>query len=159
MASSVASPAVGLPREILDTARLVQSRLQKLRGQLVAFPGGEHMFRKSLVAMSSLEGVLKADLDVSSVHLLRKRVSIRSLQNRVTHLKRKRRQDQAKLHTLEATKISGRIQNIWFVRVAMADPSVAVETLERFCTFSCIGDQINKQGLHRDCQGCHCRDH
>eukprot|EP00959_Pyramimonas_sp_CCMP1952_P446526 9349417-Pyramimonas_sp.AAC.1 len=61
-------------------------------------------------------------------------LTLRKLQNQVQHQKRQRRKAAAKLEAALASKVSGRIQRTWFVRVGLADPSVPATTLEDFLT-------------------------
>ena len=58
---------------------------------------------------------------------------IRRLQKQRQYLKAKCRRLQKALRELRAEKVGGRIESIWFLRVAFADPKLSMQSLESFC--------------------------
>ena len=117
-------------------ACLLQRRRCKgtFQAELLTHHSGAQRFRSTLAAVASLRQALVADFEAGVAHKRRPRVGIRKLQNQVQHLKRKRAEAKRKLDEAIGDKVSGRIQNIWYTRVALADPSIPTRTLEQFCT-------------------------
>ena len=79
---------------------------------------------------------------------------IRRLQKQRQYLKAKCRRLHKALRELRAEKVGGRIESIWFLRVAFADPKLSMQSLESFCQNFPVytGDQIDKYILYWPCQ-------
>lgn len=128
------------------SAQALQRDIGKLQAALLTHPSGAQRFKSTLAAAVSLRQALVADFEVGIAHERRPRVGIRSLQNQVQHLKRKRAEVKRKLDAAIGEKVSGRIQNVWYTRVALVDPSVPTRTLEQFCTSF---PQVETQSISR----------
>ena len=119
---------------LLATARTLQANMQQLQRQILSYPSGKDRFGDVLAAMTSLEQALAAGLDVSTRPCSYKLVTGKMLRNQRQHLKRQRDAAMEKVSRLMATKVSGRIQYLWFLRVGLANPSVPAMSLQQFCT-------------------------
>ena len=101
-----------------------------------ALRGREGLHPRTASACEALAAALTDEFDIkkeryhSSVRL---GVSKRTLQNRVNYQKRKREVAEERVQKLTADRFEGRIQHIWFVRVAFADPGITPRSLSEFC--------------------------
>ena len=147
MALALAGPPrdykAGLPPNMVSLARHIQSSLGTLEKQMLSDPFGQTLFRSTIDAIFTRRGALAADLDLRQRKSSLFSLSIRRLQNREQHLKRSRAQIRAKLKATLGSKISGRTQHIWMIRVGMADPSL--NDMSNMSTISALSRIVIKQ--------------
>jgi hypothetical protein len=123
---------------IVEQGAQCSSQLRALRQAIVA-NNREGVFEKTLGAMSVLQQALADDVDAlrvrgrrrqddSSLHLRIKmqRVALKRTRREIAQLKEK-------LERLQNSKVSGRIQSLWFIRVGLATPTIAATTLSQWC--------------------------
>lgn len=72
---------------------------------------------------------LEDDFDMARC---RKQLTREQLTKQLAYQKRRRLDVQSQVDEMSG-KIASKIQNIWFVRVGLADPYVPAQTLSRFC--------------------------
>lgn len=58
---------------------------------------------------------------------------VRKLQKQRQYLKQKCKRLQEQLKKQKADRVGGRIESIWFLRVALSDPKLSMQSLESFC--------------------------
>ena len=124
-------PDISFAMTLQGTAKLLQTNMEKLRSQIFEISAGAQRYRASLAAISSLQGALREEFDVN--HRASTKDGRRQLQNTVQYQKRRRQQAEDMLKMALAGKVSNRIQNIWFIRAGLSDPSIPAVALEQLC--------------------------
>ena len=123
------------PRCRMDLAQDVSDLASKLRivlGKLVAHSDAD-TYRTSVESGRRFLEALGNDFDVGG-QIGRPALgkTARQLSQSVTYQKKRRTEAEKALQEAVASKTSGRIAHLWFVRVGLADPCVPATTLERF---------------------------
>ncbi|CAK0899812.1 unnamed protein product [Prorocentrum cordatum] len=107
--------------------------LRKLRGRILAERAGAG-HEETMAAIECAQDAFRKRFDrpraAGRKRLPAKRLS--TLARSVKHQKRMRKVAETALRKERADKMGNRIQSIWYVRAAMADPTVPARTLESF---------------------------
>ena len=131
----------GCPCKMVDLVRDVASVCKQLRAleEKLAPLAGDADYQESLRCIQSLLGALEDEfelVDVGSKPATNEATAdakLKRLRVDVSRQKRKYEESQAALTEAIADKMGGRIQNIWFVRVGLARPTLPMRSLRDFC--------------------------
>ena len=124
--------------EILQQATTIQPMLQRLLTSIAALPEADQL-QGCCDSIRNLQVRLQCDLTVERT-VGRKRYTEQEQRTQLAKVRRSFREEKNKSAVLEAAlhderyaKISGRIQNQWFLRVGIAAPTTATRTLSQWC--------------------------
>ena len=120
---------------LLDVISGVQQQLRNLRETLVRDPEVAH-YRRSLTCIDELASALSSDFDLPRRSAARvskpKPMTIARLKRSLAYQRKRRGQVQKELTSALSCKMSGRISNIYFIRVALADPNICAQSMSEF---------------------------
>ena len=119
---------------MLAEARSMKRHLGVFQASLLQQSDGANRFDKTLSAVAALQGALAAEFGATEEGAPTQEVKLARLQRRLKLVRNAWAKSKKELKAANAEKVSGRIQNLWIVRVAMTDPSIPAATLEQFCT-------------------------
>ena len=123
------------------------SSIHRALGEFLSdFVQGDPRYSRTIAAANALRAAIDDEFDTrgANYHTTpRITASLRTLQNRVQYQQRKMREIERRCQELEADKLHGRIQDVWFVRVGLADPAIATRTLQDMCEMFAVGQAIS----------------